>query len=400
MKRKVLFFAEGVTLAHQARPLDLCGALPRDEYEVHFACSPDGQGLLEGMGCIYHSMNSIPSAQFQRAVLSGNPPYELETLERYVAEDRRIIREVKPALVVGDFRLSLSVSAREEKVPYAAIANSQWSPFASKDRYPIPDRSAPFRHFPLWAIRPVFHAVRPRVFRRMLKPLSELRARHGFPRFSSLEESYTDADFTLYADVPGAQELVGLPPHHVFLGPILWSPRNVARDWERDVPKDRPCIYVTLGSSGNSALLPAVIDALANLDVMLLVATAQQSGSRFSQANVRSYPLLPGLEVSARSSLVICNGGSSTAHQAIQSGVPVIGIPSNMDQYLSMDFLVREGAGIMLRADRFSARRLREAVERALGDPSIRQAAAELGRVFRAHPARENFKAFVKATIG
>ncbi|MCM2322343.1 MAG: glycosyl transferase family 1 [Oligoflexia bacterium] len=401
MKRKVLFFSEGVTLAHLARPLVLADALPREDYEIHFACSAEGKPLLEGSGFIHHPLNSISSARFQQAVLAGTPPYDLEVLHRYVAEDRKILQKVKPALVIGDFRLSLSVSARLEKVPYGAIANVQWSPFAPRRRFPVADRShSVLRFLPVWMIQATSRVVYPIFFSRIMKPLSELRAHYGFPRFVSLEEAYTEADFTLYADVPGLQDLPQLPANHLFLGPILWSPPNLTNDWQKDLPSDRPCIYVTLGSSGNAALLPAILEALAGVDATLLVANAQNFASQRSQANVRSYPLLPGREVSERSSLVICNGGSSTAHQAIQAGVPVIGIPSNLDQYLATEFLVRKGAGILLRADRFSGKALQAAVDRALHEPSIRQAAKALGQVFAAHPARENFKAFVKARIG
>ena len=41
----------------------------------------------------------------------------------------QVERLFQPDLVIGDFRLSLSVSARVAGVPYIAIANSWWSPF-------------------------------------------------------------------------------------------------------------------------------------------------------------------------------------------------------------------------------------------------------------------------------
>ena len=49
-----------------------------------------------------------------------------------------MIREVEPDVVVGDFRLSLSVSARVAGVPYLAITNAYWSPYA-RQRFPLPE---------------------------------------------------------------------------------------------------------------------------------------------------------------------------------------------------------------------------------------------------------------------
>jgi UDP:flavonoid glycosyltransferase YjiC (YdhE family) len=48
--------------------------------------------------------------------------------------------------------------------------------------------------------------------------------------------------------------------------------------------------------------------------------------------------------------MVVCNGGSPTVYQAFAAGIPVLGIPSNLDQYLMMDYVQRYGAGNWLRA--------------------------------------------------
>ena len=48
--------------------------------------------------------------------------YDAETLKRYVDADLAIIRQAQPDLIIGDFRLSLSVSARLAGVPYATIS--------------------------------------------------------------------------------------------------------------------------------------------------------------------------------------------------------------------------------------------------------------------------------------
>jgi UDP:flavonoid glycosyltransferase YjiC (YdhE family) len=39
-RKKILFVAEAVTLAHVGRPLALAQMLDRQRYDVHFACAP------------------------------------------------------------------------------------------------------------------------------------------------------------------------------------------------------------------------------------------------------------------------------------------------------------------------------------------------------------------------
>ena len=63
------------------------------------------------------AIQSIPTDTFLDALARGRPVFPLATLTAYVAEDLSILRESKADVVVGDFRLSLSVSARVAGIP-------------------------------------------------------------------------------------------------------------------------------------------------------------------------------------------------------------------------------------------------------------------------------------------
>ncbi len=54
-------------------------------------------------------------------------------------EELELIERVRPALVVGDFRLSLAVSAAVSGVRCATLINAYWSPYAERDGFPVPD---------------------------------------------------------------------------------------------------------------------------------------------------------------------------------------------------------------------------------------------------------------------
>jgi UDP:flavonoid glycosyltransferase YjiC (YdhE family) len=190
-----------------------------------------------------------------------------------------------------------------------------------------------------------------------------------------LRHAYTDADFVAYADLPDLFPIPQLPPTHQFIGPILWEPPASAPAWWEELPKERRILYVTLGSSGQASLLPAVIEALAELDVSVVIATAGRTHLQNLPANVYAADFLPGIQAAKRASLVICNGGSLTCYQALSSGVPVIGIASNLDQLLNMQALERVGAGITMRADRFDRESLQRAVKQMLSNASIAAAA-------------------------
>ena len=396
---RILFFAEAVTLAHVARPIVLANSLDPNRYETVMACSPRYQRFLDCEAWNTLPLNSITSQRFVRALASGSPVYDVETLRGYVREDLSLIETVEPDLVVGDFRLSLSVSCRLAGVPYAAITNAYWSPFFIGLKYPLP--VLPMTRFlPIAVAQAVFNLARRIAFALHCKPLNRVRIENGLPSLGDdLRRVYTDADCTLYADAPGLFETEPLPPNHRYLGPILWSPPLTKPIWWDALPTDKPIIYLTLGSSGQAAVLNQVLEALSEMPVTVMASTAGRAVPDRRASNLFIADYLPGIEAAARSQLVICNGGSPTSHQALSAGVPVLGIASNMDQFLNMAAIVKAGAGILLRADRLGNRLVRDAVEKILVASRLGINAARLSHGFGPDDAGRRFRDWVDESL-
>lgn len=63
-RRRILFVAEAVTLAHVVRPFALAQSLDPSRYEVHFACDPRYNQLLGPLPFRHHAIHTIPSERF------------------------------------------------------------------------------------------------------------------------------------------------------------------------------------------------------------------------------------------------------------------------------------------------------------------------------------------------
>jgi UDP:flavonoid glycosyltransferase YjiC (YdhE family) len=381
-RKKILFVGEAMTLGNVARPLALACALDPDLYEVSFACDPRFQGLYPDLPFPTRAIHSISSQQFLRALAAGSPIYDAETLRRYVREDLEVIEESSPDAVVGCFRLSLAISARLANLPYLGITNACWSPYRAE--------SLPF-------VNPVLNMVGPQSLLTAVKPLA--LAYHSLPFNKVCRENgvptvgfdvrrvFTEADHALYSDVPELFPTSNLPTNHHYLGPIEWS-AGVEPPWWDRVPADKPEIYVTMGSSGRSDLLPKILDALSDLPVSLLVATAGRLDPGRLPSNVFAAKFLPGKRAAARARLVLCNGGP-TALQALSVGAPVIGVAGNMNQTWNMEAIQKSGAGELLRAAELDAKTLRATVKKMLARSSYAQAAVALASTFSKYdPAR------------
>lgn len=393
-RRRILFIAEAATLAHVTRPWVLAQALDEARYEIHFACAPGYEDFLTDAAFTRWPLWSIPPAHFLEALAQGRPLYNQATLERYIEADFELLDAVKPDLVVGDFRLSLGVSAAVRKIPYAAITNAHWSPYSTLGSFPLPEHPLA-RIVGVTVATLMFRAVRPLVFALHASPLNRLRRRYGLSSLGDLRHAYTHGDYTLYADTPGLVPTANLPANHLYLGPVLWSPKLALPPWWNSLPQDKPLVYVTLGSSGAASLLPDIAQALSQLAVVAAVATAGRVAVEALPQGIYAAPYLPGQEAARQARLVVSNGGSATVYQALAAGTPVLGIASNMDQYLTMQAVQRAGAGLLLRAGQTHGRGVRQAVQQLLAAPGYRQAAERIAAEFATFDAASRFSAFV-----
>ena len=384
---RILFVAEAVTLAHVLRPLALARMLDPAHFEVHFACDPRCWSLLgEGPGRRWPLATMVPQTFLDR-LRAGATLYRLDELERYVAADRELLRQTEPAVVVGDFRLSLGIAAPLHGVHYMNVTNAHWSPYRGQWSFPLPEHVLG-RILGQHLGQRVFDAVRPAVFAWHARPVNRLRRRHGLPALGNLLSVYTQGDTVLYSDIPELAPTYAAPGTHHYLGPLGAQPTQTLPTWADQIPDDASAVYVNLGSSGRADLLPELLGGLAQHPGAVLAATAGRIDLPPRAGHIRVEKYLPGDWAAAHSAVVVCNGGSAPVYQALRQGTPVVGIASNLDQFLMMQAVERAGAGLLLRSGPCRGAAVAQAVERVRSDPRYRQAAQALARsITRFDPA-------------
>ena len=399
-RKKALFVAEGVTLAHVGRAIRLASLLRSDEIDVELACDSRFGRFLADLDFPVRSVATIPGDRFIDALDHGRPVFSIGTLRSYVDEDLSLMETVRPDVVIGDFRLSLSVSARLARIPYVNVTNAYWSPYASP-HYHVP-AIAMTRVVGLPLARTLFALARPFAFAIHAMPMNRVRRSHRLrPLGWDVRRIYSDGDLTLYADMPELIPTFRRPTNHRYIGPVLWSPKvETPAWWHEAIGGGRSPIYVSLGSSGDARLLPLVIEALARLDRPVVVATAGRAVDLPPRSCLWVADYLPGEEIAAKACVVVCNGGSPTCHQALVNGVPVIGIARNLDQFLNMDYIERFGAGVMIRSDSARMDSLREAARRTIDDPRLRERARTLAELARTTRPDREFPAAIRRLLG
>lgn len=342
-KLKILMVAEAVTLAHVARILkvgEILGkALP--DVQLIFAFDEKYRFFLEDEKTFFH-LPCMDSKDFSRAVDRYHFPYTNETLNTYVMNELHLIEQIGPDLIIGDFRITLAISARKKITPYISLTNFYWMP-----DYPGPLKLPdifPLRLLPEFIGQMLFSIFSPMVYRLEARPFNQIAEKYGISQAKgSLLKIYTQADHIFLVEPPG-WDCAQAPMGSSFIGPISWTPDSMKLPpWWPEVNWEIPTIYISVGSSGSTKMIQAAVSALQDCQCQLVVAGLPDSNTSFGSVKFYSSPFLPNNLALKHARGFVFNGGSLSMVEALKLGKPLIGIASNYDQFLNLTFLERKG---------------------------------------------------------
>ncbi|WP_203765403.1 nucleotide disphospho-sugar-binding domain-containing protein [Actinoplanes nipponensis] len=182
------------------------------------------------------------------------------------------------------------------------------------------------------------------------------------------------------------------------LGPVVdaerlavrYTPYNGPEEvpaWLLD-PPTRPRVAVVWGTSltamygPGSFAVPLILDALAGLDVEVVVCTSARdaAGVRYTRPGVRVVAELPLHLLLPTCAAVVHHGGAGCLMTAVATGVPQVVLPTGMDQPVNAARLAATGAAISVPRAGADPEAVRAAVAAVVGEPSYRAAAAALRR--------------------
>ena len=206
--------------------------------------------------------------------------------------------------------------------------------------------------------------------------VGELERESGLDHHGELSPHLVLA-FTTPALVPGE-----FPAHYKFVGPSI-ADRPETAEFPFELLKP-PTILVSMGTVNAEAsgrFYATVIDALRDqpMQVVLVAPDITEVPGNFI---VRSY--VPQLALLPKLSAVVCHGGHNTTCEALAHGLPLVIAPIKDDQPIVADQVVAAGAGVRVKFGRVQAAELRDAVQRVLGDPALREAACRVRDSFAA----------------
>lgn len=319
-------------------------------------------------------------AKLKRAmsVFAGRAPLEVPDL-------RRAIEETDPEVLIVDTNAWGA----------AAVADASGLPWASFVPYPVwlPAPGVPPFGPGLAPARGPLTRLRDRVLgplilsttvREVLPRVNAVRSAAGAAALRNGPDLFLTPPLTLYFTAePFEYHRAAWPDSFRLVGPCAWDPPADPPPWLAE--DDRPVVLVSTSSEyqADEALVRCALEALADCEDLQVVATlpAADAEGITVPSNARLEGFAPHGPLLERAVVTICHGGMGITQKSLAAGVPVCVVPFGRDQLEVARRAEHCGAGTRLPATRLTPRRLRAAVDEAIGRAD---AAASVAKAFAA----------------
>jgi UDP:flavonoid glycosyltransferase YjiC (YdhE family) len=369
---QILAMPDGNWLSHVSRVLEIAKSLRAMGHRVLFAAEGSYTKLARDARFEVHPVKTLDPHRALQCSRTGRASWlTYELLREHVEEERRLFDCLRPDLVLGDFRLSLSTSCELARIPLAVLLNAAWTNYYAV-RLKAPEHLAITRLLGKRLATWLMPAIKHLILKVDVGPFNRHRRELGLaPRYNVFD--VWRGDLNLLLDIPEYGPTRNLPSNYHYVGPVIWEPDIPVPSWLERLDPHRPTVYFTMGSTGNPRFFREAIEAFGGSEYQCLVTTAGLVQLRGVPDNFFITDYAPGSKLMEQSDVAVCQGGNGTIYQALAAGVPIIGIPTMHDQEFNLDRVESLGVGIHVSELRYRRADLVQAVRKVLSEKGYKE---------------------------
>ena len=375
---RILFSPESFNMGETTRCIEIARVAQERGHTVLFhVYSPKYLGLLENAGLPVHLREPVMSDAEVEQIMALDQgrgvrhPFTTDMVRRRVTAELAAIRDFNADAVVIGSNLTMLLSARIAGIPiFYARPYAYSSTYFSKK--PVGGELAA----PGW-----LRAVA-RVF--SYKPVSFMRvAREYGLRLPRRTVDMLSADVNLICSLFTQLRGDSLIEPDVGVGPIYYRAPGELPQIVHE-PRDRPLIYVGMGSSGSADILAQVLRQLSAAPVDVLVGGGVQlSDTSMLGNNIHFAGTVPAHLLAGHIDASMTHGGEGTVQTACLAGVPFAGIAMQAEQSWNIEECVRYGNALRFTKNDVRRGNMRDILDRLLADEGMRARARQLGEAMR-----------------
>lgn len=279
-----------------------------------------------------------------KAVLQGVKKFSFSwinesSLEPVYLDQVRVIRLLKPVVVLGDTSLTLKMAAEKAGVPYISLMNGYMSKYYSFPRQL--SRTHPMYKYVKTFPVPIANLLTQRgeafAFSKVHRPFKMLRRRHQL----SSKKDYLDeleGNLNLICDLDDLFPQKKYPSNYRQIAPLYYEPTRLNEGLADRLDSKKKTIFVSMGSSGDWDRLCFLNEPV--FQKYNIIAAADKDHF-LSADHIIRVPFVNVHELFPFADLVICHGGNGTIYQALLYGIPVLCSTSHFEQEWNVEALER-----------------------------------------------------------
>lgn len=378
-KKTILAFPFALLLG-STHPIVAVGKeLIRDGHRVIFASSGKYLDYINQEGFETIEIPDLDMEWFTKYTNNSSMGYHnFHTLEKFVDAEVKLIKKIKPDLLLTIHRPSLKVASKITGVKLVSLVDVI---FTSKYSGKI---SMPETHvigfinnkiFPKELNQSITQIARKFYFQKWIIPYNKLLKKHGHKAINSFGELF-EGDMTIFMD---ASEFSGKLKDNKkssnsfhFVGPVLHTLANKEPDWLKSFDKKKKTIFLSMGSSG--VKFNEVLEYLHKIfyddDRYQIVATTALNHKLPDLKYPKHFFLtdyVPAdLILKHNCVLSIVHGGRGSIYHALKHGVPIIGIPHQAEQQWNLQKAEELGLGKMIFSKKLNFHTFKESVDQII----------------------------------
>lgn len=384
---KVLSLVNAHALAHVSRSLEVAKVLKARGHEIIFAGHGKYLHIAAADGFMTIDLPFVPLDQVVDAIKSQNLTqlFREHQLAQYVRAELDIFTQIKPDLALVDCRQTASISAELARIPVVTIVNVHMSLYKAVPFYSVRNLLAGEEHMLIRLADRIECHLEALFYHFVMRGMNRVRRTFGLT--TKYGYRLEEGDITLFPDIPEFNPVSRLPANSHFVGPLTWHNTLPPPECVDQLDPKKKCIYLSLGSEGLENLF-GNMHVFADKPIQVVVATGQLTPkiptrlpeNVFMEKYVNTDKLLPHCH------MVVCHGGNGTIYQALNYGLPIVGLATHEEQYYGLKRVNHLALGIGLSERALKAQApdaLTKAIDKVLSDPSYTRNAKKFQDLFK-----------------
>ena len=364
----ILIFCEAISYGHKARALIMARWLKPLGRKLIVACPENSSYMYTEDGFETVKLDIAEPTKIYSRLCQGRAMYVTEEVLNYYRQDDQLIADIKPCLIVSEFRFTAQQLAAKYGIPCVSIIETTTHPNFEPD-LSLPDPYAKPTFIPIEILdffsqkTPIGRIVKGFAEADLSQPMRQASKAYGLEVLPKYYDYLANADLCLLCDHPAMIPVHPLRPQDIYVGAMLLESSEPLPSELSKLDPNKKTVYLCPGTQGSlkTDFAEPYINLLLKAGIQVILSRGKrQFDISFNHPNLLVFDFINESKLLSQVDLVVYPGGLMTTYQSLYSGVPLMAIPAHANQLFCAQSIKRNHLGYYIRPSRLKVEKLME----------------------------------------